>query len=102
MATELQKQVWEKLKEIPKGKVVTYAELARSVKNPTAVRAVATAVGKNPDLITVPCHRVVRSDGAVGKYASGQPAKIALLEKEGVHIKNLKVADFKEVTYSFK
>ena len=86
MATELQLQVWEKLKEIPKGKVTTYGLLAKAIGKPKAVRAVATAVGKNPDLITVPCHRVIRSDGSVGKYVNGQEEKIQILKKEGVVI----------------
>lgn len=91
MATELQKQVWNKLREIPKGKVTTYGLLAAAIGKPRAVRAVASAVGKNPDLIKVPCHRVVRSDGEVGKYASGQKKKIELLKKEGVVIVNKKI-----------
>jgi len=92
MATELQQQVWSKLKEIPKGKVATYAELARAVGKPRAVRAVASAVGKNPNLVTVPCHRVVRSDGQVGQYADGQEFKIKLLRQEGVSVKDKKVS----------
>ncbi len=91
MATVLQQQVWDKLKEIPQGRVTTYALLAEAVDKPKAVRAVASAVGKNPDLIVVPCHRVVRSDGLVGEYAGGQKKKIQLLTQEGVNIKNKKI-----------
>jgi len=91
MATELQERVWKKLKQIPQGKVVSYAELARAVGNAQAVRAVASAVGKNTKLITIPCHRVVRSDRSVGKYAKGEKKKIALLKKEGVRITDGKV-----------
>ena len=91
MATELQTQVWNQLKEISKGKVTTYSQLAQAVGRPRAVRAVASAVGKNPNLVTVPCHRVVRSDGAVGQYANGQKNKITLLKKEGIKITNNKI-----------
>ena len=101
MSTELQQQVWVTLKKIPKGKVTTYALLASAVGNPKAVRGVASAVGKNPDLITVPCHRVVRSDGQVGQYASGQKKKIQLLSKEGVQVKDSKIQNFKDVLYTF-
>jgi len=93
MATELQQQVWNKLKEIPEGKVTTYALLAQAVGSPKAVRAVASAVGRNPNLITVPCHRVIRSDGSVGQYAGGQVKKIRLLEEEGVRVLEKKIED---------
>lgn len=92
MATRLQEQVWEKLSEIPKGKVTTYVLLAEAVGNKKAVRAVATAAGKNPNLITVPCHRVIRSDGSVGEYVDGQIKKIKLLQKEGVEVLNKKIS----------
>jgi len=100
MATELQKQVWQKLKEIPQGKVTTYALLASAVGEPRAVRAVASAVGKNPDLIFVPCHRVVRSNGEVGKYASGQKKKIELLKGEGVDVQEEKI-DLRAYLFDF-
>ena len=65
MPTELQQSVWSKIDEIPKGRVVTYQELARAL-NTKAIRAVATAVGKNPNAPTTPCHRVVLSSGKIG------------------------------------
>src|SRR3989344_3665759 len=84
--TELQKKVWKALLQIPKGKVVTYKELAKKVGKPKAIRAVANAVGANPLIVTIPCHRVVRSDGTLGGYSGkgGVKAKRALLLKEGV------------------
>ena len=101
MATELQKAVWEKLKEIPEGRVTTYALLAKVVGKPKAVRAVASAVGKNPDLVVVPCHRVVRSDGSVGQYAGGQDEKIKLLNKERVPVSSHNKINLQEHIFAF-
>ena len=84
--TEFQKSVWRELQKIPRGQVVSYAELARRVGRPRAVRAVANAVGKNPCAPDIPCHRVIRSDGGIGGYsgAGGIAKKKSLLLKENV------------------
>lgn len=102
MATALQEKVWSKLEEIPKGHVTTYKELAKAVES-RAVRAVATAVGKNPNAPSVPCHRVVLSSGAIGNYTHplGVTRKIELLKSEGVNIKKGRVVNFKEILYKF-
>src|SRR3989344_4101680 len=86
--TDFQKKVWRKLLTIPKGKTITYKELARKVGKPRAIRAVANAVGANPLIITIPCHRVIGSDGSIGGYSGrgGIKTKRALLIKEGVKI----------------
>jgi len=102
MATEFQKQIWEKLEEIPKGKVVTYGELARAVRKPRASRAVGSACGANPRLVTVPCHRVVASTGQVGHYAAGKDKKIQLLKKEGLVIKNESIQNFEQAKFYWK
>lgn len=83
--TEFERAVWSKLAEIPYGKVVTYGQLAAAIGQPTACRAVANAVGKNPFLILLPCHRVVASDG-LGGFSAGLEAKRWLLRHEGVEI----------------
>lgn len=70
------------LKQIPRGKVTTYKLLAEALGT-QAYRAVGNALSRNPDLVSVPCHRVVRSDGRVGGYAKGSDIKIALLQDEG-------------------
>ena len=82
--TPFQQKVWKELTNIPKGSTVTYKELARRVGKPRAIRAVANAVGANKLLITIPCHRVVRSDGTLGGYSGpgGIKSKCALLKKE--------------------
>ncbi len=84
--TLFQKSVWKVLISIPKGKTITYKDLARKIGRPNAVRAVANAVGANPMVPIIPCHRVVRSDGKLGGYSGkgGVKAKLALLKKEGV------------------
>ena len=78
------------LKQIPKGKVTTYKEMARAMGT-NAWRAVGTAMAKNTNLVTIPCHRVVRSDGVIGQYALGTEKKVELLNNEGVDISNGKV-----------
>jgi methylated-DNA-[protein]-cysteine S-methyltransferase len=92
-------RVWEVCKRIPKGKVSTYKEIAKSL-NTKAYRAVGNALNKNPYAPIVPCHRVINSDGRVGGFARGQDAKTALLEKEGIEIKDGKV-DLKRFLFSF-
>lgn len=82
--TDFQRQVWSKLSEIPYGKVVTYGQLAAAIGQPTACRAVANAVGQNPYLILLPCHRVVAADG-IGGYGPGSEAKKHLLTLEGIN-----------------
>ena len=82
--TELQIRVWNELKKIPKGETRTYKEIAELIGKPQAARAVANACGKNPYPITIPCHRVVRSDGGLGGYSGegGVEKKRFLLENE--------------------
>jgi methylated-DNA-[protein]-cysteine S-methyltransferase len=62
-------QVFEEIKKIPKGQVITYKELAKRIGRPNAYRAVANACGKNNDPKNIPCHRVIRSDGRLGGYS---------------------------------
>ena len=89
MSTQLQQRVWDALNEIPKGKVTTYGDIAKHLKT-KAVRAVGTAVGKNPNAPQCPCHRVVRADGKIGNYSGkgGVNGKIKLLKKEGVMVED--------------
>lgn len=81
--TAFQTQVWTALCEIPAGQTWSYAELARRVGRPTAVRAVGLANGSNPVALIVPCHRVIGSNGALTGYGGGLPRKRWLLEHEG-------------------
>lgn len=75
-------KVWEALLKIPSGQVTTYSEIARAVGNPRAVRAVGTAVGRNPVSWLIPCHRALRKSGGLGGYHWGLPVKRALLAWE--------------------
>jgi methylated-DNA-[protein]-cysteine S-methyltransferase len=80
--TPFQRSVWKALRRIPAGTTLTYAELARKVGRPKAVRAVGNANGANPVSIIVPCHRVVATGGGLGGYAYGLDRKRWLLTHE--------------------
>lgn len=80
--TDFQRQVWAALRDIPAGETRTYAQIADAIGRPTAVRAVAQAIGANPLSIAVPCHRVVGSDGSITGYAGGVDRKRWLLDHE--------------------
>ena len=78
----LQIKVWEALLSIPSGQVTTYSEIAQTVGSPRAVRAVGTAVGRNPVSWLIPCHRALRKSGGLGGYHWGLPVKRAMLAFE--------------------
>jgi AraC family transcriptional regulator of adaptative response/methylated-DNA-[protein]-cysteine methyltransferase len=80
--TAFQQRVWAALSAIPSGKTATYAEIARAIGQPKAVRAVAQACGANPLAIAIPCHRVVRSDGDLSGYRWGVERKRKLIDRE--------------------
>ncbi len=75
-------KVWEALLRIPSGHVTTYSEIARAIGHPAAVRAVGTAVGRNPISLFIPCHRALRKSGGLGGYHWGLPVKRAILAWE--------------------
>jgi AraC family transcriptional regulator of adaptative response/methylated-DNA-[protein]-cysteine methyltransferase len=81
-ATAFQRQVWEKLRAIPYGQTVSYGDVAKSLGNPGAVRAVGRACATNPVALVIPCHRVVREDQSLGGYRWGLERKKKLLQKE--------------------
>ena len=82
--TKFQLKVWKYLKTIPKGQVKTYKQVASGIKSPKSARAVANACAKNPYAPKIPCHRVIRSDGALGGYSGrgGIRQKLRLLRSE--------------------
>ena len=88
IGTEFQLKVWAYLKNIPRGSVKTYSQVAKDIGKPLAVRAVANAIGKNPYAPKIPCHRVIRSDGSLGGYSGkgGVKTKRFLLKKEGIKL----------------
>jgi AraC family transcriptional regulator of adaptative response/methylated-DNA-[protein]-cysteine methyltransferase len=77
--TNFQLKVWEALLNVPNGTVTTYQRIAAQIGQPTASRAVGTAVGHNPIAVLIPCHRVIRALGEFGNYRYGAPRKLALL-----------------------
>ena len=87
--TEFQLKVWNYLRKILKGKVKTYMDVAKAIRKPLAVRAVANAIGKHPYPPKIPCHRVIRSDGSLGGYSGkgGIQEKRRLLRSEKVLVK---------------
>ena len=87
--TEFQCSVWSELMRIPYGETISYAEVARRIDKPDAVRAVASAIATNPISIFVPCHRVVGSNSKLTGYAGGLEAKQHLLSLEAHVIRNM-------------
>lgn len=87
--TLFQRRVWDAIRSIAYGKTVSYQQLAHMAGHPQAVRAVGTACGANPLPIIVPCHRITRHDGSIGKYALGDAAKEKLLNHEQEAIRQL-------------
>ena len=86
--TEFQKKVWKSLIKIKYGETCSYKEIAVSINNPSAVRAVGTACRLNPIPLIIPCHRVLRTDGSIGKYAFGKKNKYKLLNLECYESRN--------------
>ena len=80
--TDFQRRVWQALREIPPGATASYAEVARRIGAPTAARAVARACASNMLAVAIPCHRVVRADGALSGYRWGVERKRRLLDRE--------------------
>ena len=80
--TDFQKSIWQDLINIPYGETRTYKDIAQKINNPKALRAVGTAIGKNPFFIIIPCHRVIRSNGKMGGFAYGLDVKEKLLDLE--------------------
>jgi methylated-DNA-[protein]-cysteine S-methyltransferase len=98
--TAFQERVYAALKQVPKGKVTTYGDIAQRCK--TSPRAIGAAMRSNPYAPQVPCHRVVASDGTIGGFCgqrSGKKIKekSALLKEEGVDVRNGNIVDFKRV-----
>ncbi|HEX9869733.1 MAG TPA: methylated-DNA--[protein]-cysteine S-methyltransferase [Candidatus Tectomicrobia bacterium] len=87
--SEFERAVLLKVRQIPRGEVRPYAWVAREIGSPKAVRAVGSALGRNPIPLLIPCHRVVRSDGNAGEYIFGSEAKRTVLATEGVDVEGL-------------
>lgn len=97
----IDKLVYKKLLQVPKGKVTTYGELAKAVGLKNGQRAIGKIMNKNPYPAIVPCHRVVNSNGKIGGYAYGQNIKTNMLSKEGIKIQDGKILDFEKKIFKF-
>lgn len=84
--TDFQKAVWKETMKIPYGETATYKEIAERIGRPNSYRAVGGAVGKNPILILIPCHRIISSDGSTGNYIGGEKMKEELIEMERMRV----------------
>ena len=87
--TAFQREVWQMLASIPYGDTISYAQLARQVGRPKAMRAVGAANGRNPLPIVLPCHRVIGADGSLTGFGGGLPTKRFLLQLEGALAREL-------------
>ncbi len=94
--------VYKLVMEIPSGKIATYGDIANALGHPFASRLVGKILNKNPNPISVPCHRIIRSNGKLGGYAYGSVAKRKLLEKEGLKFQNGTIKDFSTCRTTFK
>lgn len=84
--SEFQIKVWEAMRQVPPGQVISYSDLAKRAGNMRATRAAASACGQNPCAIVIPCHRIVRRDRGIGGFFWGLDIKRALLTREGIQI----------------
>lgn len=96
----LKEKIYQKLKQVPKGKITTYRELAHSI-NSKAYRLIGTFMKTNKDPKNIPCHKVIKSDGSIGNYSQGIKKKIQLLKKDKIEIKNNKI-DLEKYLFKFK
>ena len=99
--TRFEQKVFSLVEKIPFGKVTTYQILAKKLGSSSLARAVGNALSKNPRLIVVPCHRVIKSDGVIGGYAKGLAKKLQLLQNEGIRTERGKVANLAKCLYHF-
>ncbi|MGC2668380.1 MAG: MGMT family protein [Candidatus Nitrosopolaris sp.] len=93
--------VYVLLSKIPPGKVSTYGDIAKALGHPKAARAIGRIIANNPNPISIPCHRVVKSNGEIGGFAYGEQRKREILEKEGIKFQNRIVENFEEQRLSF-
>lgn len=93
--------VYDIVAQIPEGKVTTYGDIARALGHPGASRAIGRILNRNPNPITTPCHRVIKSDGKLGGYAFGKIRKKELLRKEGLCFIGDSAAEFGNYRISY-
>lgn len=94
-------EVYDLLSKIPPGKISTYGDIAKALGHPKAARAIGRIIANNPNPISIPCHRVVKSNGEIGGYAYGEQRKREILEMEGIKFQKRIVENFEEQRLSF-
>ena len=101
--TDFERSVLEVIQKIPKGRLATYQSVARAIGRPLAVRAVGNAVNKNPLILKIPCHCIVKSDGQIGGFGAGVKNKIKFLTAEGIKLEgNKRIKNLNQLLYTFK
>lgn len=96
------KDVYALLTEIPPGKVSTYGDIAKALGHPKASRLIGRIIANNPNPISVPCHRVVKSNGEIGGFMYGEQKKREILEEEGIIFQGAFVKNFEESKFTLK
>ena len=96
------KDVYTLLTEIPPGKVSTYGDIAKALGHPKASRLIGRIIANNPNPISVPCHRVVKSNGEIGGFMYGEQKKREILEEEGIIFQGTFVKNFEESRFTLK
>jgi O-6-methylguanine DNA methyltransferase len=99
--TSLKKTVYNLLRKIPKGRVVTYKILARAVGKPKNWRQIGRILSQNPYPQKFPCYKVVKSNGEIGGYRQGPKKKIAFLKRDGIIVRGNKIRDLKKILFNF-
>lgn len=102
LISQFYQQVYEATSLVPRGRVSTYASVARFLGKPKAARAVGNALHANPFAPKVPCHRIVKSDGQVGDFVDGTKRKIEILSQEGIKCSGGRVLDWPNKFFSLK
>jgi methylated-DNA-[protein]-cysteine S-methyltransferase len=96
------RDVYTLLTEIPPGKVSTYGDIAKALGHPKASRLIGRIIANNPNPISVPCHRVVKSNGEIGGFMYGEQKKREILEEEGIIFQGTFVKNFEESRFTLK
>lgn len=96
---DITQYTYDLVRQIPPGRVSTYGAVAKALGNPGYARAVGKYMNKNPDADTMPCFKIVKSDGSLGGFGLGLDDKIKRLNKDGIKVKDGKIVDFEDVFF---
>jgi len=99
--SDFDRQVYAVIRQVPRGRLATYGQVARVLGRPGAARAVGNALHKNPWAPDIPCHRIIKANGDIGGYVQGRQVKTSLLASEGINIKDGQVINFNRYLIHF-